>query len=249
MEQLIKLGLTAEQAKIYLFLLSTPSATAKKISLATNINRSLVYKITYQLIEKELVREDKRPGLISRFVALHPSQLEKLVEQQKLSTLQAEHSLSEISGQLISQFNVSNNKPNVRFYEGLSGLQTLYKDILNTESDIVLLRSHLDDDTPERESMIRTQIRKQVQKNISTKVISTKEISKHPNLLKEDIENKVTRCQVPHTDFNVPAQMLVYGNKVSFTSFNDPLITTIVEDKNIAETCLTIFNNIWKKYY
>lgn len=64
----------------------------------------------------------------------------------------------------------------------------------------------------------------------------------------KDIINLVTRCRVTKDEFNPSAQVVLYGDKIAFTSFTDCMITTIIEDKSISQTMKIIFDELWKKY-
>ena len=76
-----KSGLTQEQAKIYLFLLSKGLSPAKLISKQTGIGRALTYKILAQLIELGLTEKRENFGKIAMFFPNHPSKIKELAEK------------------------------------------------------------------------------------------------------------------------------------------------------------------------
>jgi sugar-specific transcriptional regulator TrmB len=242
------IGLTAEQALVYECLIRSGTLSARKIGLETGLNRSFIYKILKQLIEIDLVAEQIQHKKTTKFSAQEPSHLEKLVQKQTEQAQLAKNSYHEVLSTLGSQFNLTHGKPTIRFYEGLEGIKILYKDIIHTGKDIFLIRSPLDNNLPELEQIVLNQIQTQVEKNIKTRVLAPMSLH-YDNLIKDkDEKNLVTRCRIPIEEFNISAQIILYGNKVAFTSFTGMMITTILEDKSIFETMNTIFETVWKRY-
>ena len=62
-----------------------------------------------------------------------------------------------------------------------------------------------------------------------------------------DATNLIERRRVPREETLNSAQVIVYGNKTAFSSFGECMITTIIEDKGIAETCSMLFEALWGK--
>lgn len=239
------IGLSEEQAKIYVSLIQKGAMSARKIALETGINRSLVYKILKQLMDFKLVIEEENKKTIAVFSALHPSHLQELLKKKEADLVLADQSYHQVVSALGAQFNIMCGKPSVHFYEGVEGIKYLYKDILHTKSDICLIRSPKDTLHPEIAKLVLAQIDKQVEKGIRTKAIVPMELPYDDFITKKDMQNLVTRCRIPRSELSVPAQILIYGNKVAMTSFEGAMITTIIEDKSITETHLNIFNRLW----
>jgi len=243
-----QIGLNTEQAKVYSFLVSSGALPARKISLESRVNRSLVYKILKQLVELGLITESAIPGSISTFSALHPSKLHSLVKRKEEDLKMADQALHEAVSTLGAQFNLACGKPTVRFYEGLEGVRILNKDMLHTKSDIKLIRSPLDNNTDELVpvwSKNREAIR---EAGIKIKLIVP--IKNTPSTVTRAMDEKylTERKRVPREELNNPAQVIIYGNKVALTSFADCMITTIIEDKNIRKTFDMLFDALWDKY-
>jgi sugar-specific transcriptional regulator TrmB len=246
-EKLIQnIGLSEEEAKIYVCLVQLGTIPARKIALETKINRSLVYKVLKQLIDQGIVIEDKNKKAISVFRALHPSKLQTFVKQKESDLKLADQSFYEVVSTLGAQFNLTCGKPTVHFYEGVEGLKYVYKDILFTKKDIKLIRSPKDNDIPELGKLVTEQIKKQVERGIKTEAIVPMELSYDDFIMKRDVENLVTRCRIPREELHIPAQIIIYGHKVAMTSFEGCMITTIIEDIGIAETHTQIFDRLWK---
>jgi len=244
-ELLINLGLTEDESTIYNVLIDGGYMPARVISIKSNIGRPLTYKILDDLIIKKIVEKKEVGKKISLFSPVHPRELEKLLEKKKNDIEQTKKALDESIGQMVSKYNLSIGKPNVQFFEGIEGIQKVYEDLLAEKNDILLIQSPFDADLPELKSIILKQIEKQVANNIHTRVITPLiEITK--DWIHKDEENLVTRCIVPEKTFEIPAQIIIYGNKIGISSIKKPFITTIIEDANICDSFKIIFEYIWK---
>lgn len=243
-----QIGLTEDQAKTYLCLVSSGTLTARKIAIETMINRSLVYKILKELTEFGLVIENASLKTTNTFTALHPSKLHSLVKRKEDEAKLADQALHEAVSTLGSQFNLTCKKPSVRFYEGLEGIRILNKDIIHTKSDIKLIRSPFDNNTEELDEKAKKLLEERARAGIETKLIVPIKNTPSSVTLEWDRNNLIERRRVPREELLNSAQIIIYGNKTAFTSFNDCMITTIIEDQGIADTCSMLFESLWVKH-
>lgn len=239
-------GLTPEQAKIYLFLLENGLAPAKGISLKTGIGRPLTYKILERLIELELVEKRENVGKVTFFSPRHPKRLKELAEKRREETERSASDLQSAFGLLISEFNALQDKPNIRFFEGEEGIKHVYGDILETGKDIMIITSPIHEGRQEVLHLIREQVKKQAEQNIKTRAITPHHEGKLLALpVEEDEKHLITRKQVPTEKLNIPAQVIVYSDKVAITNFKESIITVAIESKYIAETFRIMFEYMW----
>jgi HTH-type transcriptional regulator, sugar sensing transcriptional regulator len=243
-----QIGLSNEQAKVYTCLVSSGTLPARKIATQSKVNRSLVYKILKQLIEYGLVIENASSKSISTFTALHPSKLHAIVKKKEDDLKIADQALHEAVSSLGAQFNLTCGKPSVRFYEGLEGIRILNKDIIHSKSDIKLIRSPFDNNTDELDAKAKKLLEERAQAGVKTRMIVP--IKNTPSSIPNewDQTNLIDRRRVPREELLNTAQVIVYANKVAFTSFDECMITTIIEDRGIADTCGMLFEILWKKY-
>lgn len=240
-------GLTPEQAKIYLFLLENGLAPAKGISLKTGIGRPLTYKILEKLIELELAEKRESGGKVTLFAPKHPKRLQELADKRREETERAGLDLQSAFGMLVSRFNALKDKPNIQFYEGEDGIKEVYSDILETGEDIMIITSPIHEGRQEILHLIREQVKKQAEQNIKTRAITPHHEGKIAALpVEEDEKHLITRKQVPTEKLNIPAQIIVYGEKVAITNFRESIVTVLVESKYIAETFRIMFEYIWE---
>lgn len=241
-------GLTIEQAKIYTYLLSSGLSPAKQISLKTSIGRALTYKVIDQLIQLNLVEKRTDIGKIDLFLPKHPRNIKERLENEKSKISHAFTDFSTIFSTLSSEFNALTGKPNIQFYEGIEGIQTVYSDILEINQNIQVISSPINLGRQEVLHLIKEQIEKQVAQNIRTKAITPhSDVQKIATPIEEDEKYLISRKKIPTDKLNIPAQIIVYGDKVAITNFKESMITVLIESKYIAETFKIMFEYIWNQ--
>lgn len=246
---IIGAGLTKEQARIYLFLLENGLTPAKGIASKTGIGRALTYKILEQLIDLELAEKREDIGKVTLFFPTHPKRIKELVVARKERAVEASEAFEHSFGLLASSFNLLSGKPNIQFFEGVEGLQRVYDDILETNQHIRVISSPIHHGKQEALHLIREQIIKQAVQKIQTKAITphAEGQTETTTPVSEDKKYLITRKIVPAEKLNIPAQVIVYGDKVAITNFREDVITVVIESKYIAETFRLMFEYMWER--
>ncbi|MFA6552509.1 MAG: helix-turn-helix domain-containing protein [Candidatus Paceibacterota bacterium] len=245
-EEILKqVGLTAEQSKIYLFLIENGLCNARIASLKTGIGRALVYKVLDQLVGLNLAEKRDDIGKVSFYKPKHPSRLKELIQEKKSTIERANSALDMEFSNFSSSFNMLSGKPNVQYYEGEEGLKNIYADILEVGQNIMIISSPVARDDENLKKIFKEQILKQAKNNIKVKAITPlKELTKTKE---EDDEVFIERKMIPMDKLNIPAQIIIYGDKIAITNFKESMITVLIESNYIAETFRTIFNFMWGK--
>lgn len=236
-------GLTPEQAKIYELLLQKKDLSASALGRLVGIERSLTYKILGQLIELRLVNKTEKKGEIAYFNAEHPRHILEIVEKKRQETESAYEHVSAEIGKVSAAYNLTTNKPSIRFLEGLEGLRYLNKDILSVGRDIKLIRSVLDKVEEKSYQIIEEQIKRRVALGNKIVVVGPLPGGKNTtniDALKAEDKAKLVERRVID-DLNVPAQVMLYGNKVAITDYKSNFLTTLIESESVYETFDKIF--------
>ncbi len=150
LDQLRTLGLTTEEARLYLELLKEPS-THLRLAHATGINRTKVYRLADDLEKRSLItkRTDDRGTFL---VAADPATLEvalvtqeKQLERQRNAFSQLMPTLSEIKKQEASSFIVLT-------YEGIEGFkQMLWHELKTRGEEFIFGSGTIQDLVPEHD--------------------------------------------------------------------------------------------------
>ncbi len=246
-QALVQAGLTSGQSSIYEVLIQRGPLTATKLSFLAGVPRTLSYKVLDELRALELVVKKDEPGKVALFTPAHPLKLKELADKRLDEAKDAKKALDSALAKLISDFNTVAGQPGVRILEGVSGVAELYEDILNEGQPIRLVRSPRDNDIPELNGLIQSQIAEQQRLGITPRVITPLLPSTPHKVIASDKERGVERRIVPLDEFNIPAQVLIYANKVAITAFDSPIITTIIENTAIRATFEIMFEYMWHK--
>lgn len=244
-DELITIGMTKDQAAVYETLLSSLVLPVRVIAQKSGISRELTYVVLGQLIENGFVEKLASETKVALYRALHPETIHILIDNKKRKADEAASAYERVLTDMSSHFNSVRNRPHVKFFEGLEGLKQTYEDMIASTKKVYLFRSLLDHDHPEVRPLVLEQIQKQVEAGIRSYVISPKLPHMSGELYRHNMERNITRKIIPVEKFSLPAQIMIYGNKVSITSFKKEMSTTIVENSEIAETFLKLFQYVW----
>jgi len=244
-EFLEKLGLSNDQSTIYEYLLKSGPSPVRKISLAGGLKRGLCYKVIEQLLEKGLVEKINKKVFL--FSPIHPEKIRDIADQKRKEVEDLSLSLSSMLGRMTSDWNLVSGKPSFQFFEGVAGIKHVYDEINFEKKDIMLIRSPFDNVKADFKEIIVRQLKKQVERNIKTRAITPIMPYINKDTLLRDDENLVVRRLIPKEEFMLPAQIIIYGEKVAITTFKGEMITTVIQDKNICSTFKIIFEFMWKK--
>lgn len=243
-----QIGLTKEQSSVYQTLLKSGLMVASKIAQVSGIKRSLCYKILEQLIALGLVEKRDDIGKIIMFRTNHPSKLKELLAKKEEEFTTAEATLGGALNKMISDFNLTSDKPNVQFFEGLEGVEKVLNDsLIATEtidaySDIESIEKYI----PE---INKSYVEKRKKFNIKKRGLIL-DTPKARELLKdyhpEITENKFIKCSL------VPSQtqtiIQIYDNKVSFITLGESnlYIGMIIENPSIYSLQKYLYQCLWE---
>lgn len=245
---LIEAGLSEEQAAVYASLIEKGPQKASSLSRWTGIKRGLIYKVLEQLEVMGLLSKKGGEGTVAVFSPEHPSNLADMMERKARAIELAKETVLYSLGSLSSKYNLLSGKPNVQFYEGKNGLKEIYSNILMEGKDILLIRSPHDNKHPEIFPLVEKQINDQSAKGIHTRAITPVVPDTKISIENSDKKNLVERRLIKLEHFNEPAQIVLYGTqKVAITSFEENMISTIIDDRAIYQAFRSIFEFMWLK--
>ncbi len=250
-KQLLQIGLTKTQANVLDFLLENGEHKASDIARAVKQPRGAIYKALDELLALELVEKLEKPGQIARFRPLHPRHLEKVLEKRENTLRQSKGILEEILPNLISAFNLTVNRPGVKFYEGEEGFKKVLYDTLASKTEVYMIinREALRDQEKFQE-INEEYKRRRIRAGIKKKILRIGKISPNEKFSESD-ENYRRLTEIKYTEKEsemFKASIQIYDNKISYQIVEgDNLVSVLVEDKNIYLLHKTIFELLWGK--
>ncbi|MDQ1284233.1 MAG: TrmB protein [Patescibacteria group bacterium] len=248
-KELQNLGLTKTQSAVLDHLFEHGESKACDIAKDVKHPRGVVYKAIDELIALELVEKQEKAKQIARFRAVHPRNLEKVLEAKERELSKNKKIFDDLLPQLASSYNLTLNKPGVKFYEGEEGLEKVLYDTLNSKTEVYLMfnREAMSQE-PAFEEINDEYKRRRIRSGIKKKIIR---IGKKPELTFGTADAKydaVTEIKyLENTSFPFKTNIHIYDGKISFLIMEKgKIIAILIEDKNIYELNKFWFETLWK---
>lgn len=241
-EALEQLGLNEKEAKFYLYLLESGSKTASQISEELQETRTNTYMVLKKLEKEKLV--EIRSSKVQKYSAADPERLKHFLAAKQQALRQKHTALTGILPELSSMYRLHTHKPGVVYLEGIKGFKAFLEDIYRAEQPVSLLASDSEivPESQEAWSLLEKETRKRGSKGISTRAIFHTEA--RGSLDKKEFEVKGFEVRF-WGSLPLEGEVVVYGDKIAFTVYKPALIVTVITNEVLAETFLTIFDQLW----
>lgn len=244
-KELIKIGLSEKEAAVYIASLEIGESQAPKIAQQAGIQRPITYVVLENLNKMGLVSMLDKKGK-THYIAESPRNLKRLVERQKTESLQKEQIVKDVMPGLEKIFNMMGDRPLVRFFEGVEGVNSIREEVIKERPDEIVSFFSLDaifKIFPDSEQNISNPSR--VKRRIKSRIIYTYSKGKI-NKMTNKKEYKESRY-VDNETFKLNGDISVYKNKTAITSLhNSTPVSVLIEDKGIALFMKEIFEIAWK---
>jgi len=239
--ELQKIGLTTEEARVYLACLEVNGGPVSVIARKADTNRVSCYYTIENLLKKRLLSEYNRNG-VKHFAPEPPEQLMKLAEEKMNLTKSLMPELKSLLGQ--SAF-----KPKIRFYEGLDGVKKVFTESLTAKKEI-LGYTNLKLATEFFPEFFREYTHEKLKKKIKTRYLSPTTVETvhvlDAFLPKNYDANLIEILLVNKDQFLFENEVLIFGNSVGIVSLHsDELLGLIVESPTFARTMKAVFDLAW----
>lgn len=243
-ELLIKMGLTPAQAQTYLELVKAGSLTPPQLALIIKESRTTAYMALSRLEEVGLAV--KQEGAKKQtYEPASPSVLEKFLSDKQKELAATEAAYRDALPNLLSYYYTYRGKPGVRFFEGGDGLEKLYEDILRTRATVDIVRTTADEeyfgDGRDGSTVLGKYLNARAQLGIESKLLAPALPGPMSWAKENDERLKRVVTWFPPDEYTVPVEVNVYGNKVSFISFGDETVGTIIESPQIAQAMRELY--------
>ncbi|MEJ0053786.1 MAG: helix-turn-helix domain-containing protein [bacterium] len=239
-ETLLSLGLSRREVGVYIALLELGHGTVTQISRKAGINRTTGYDILDALAHKNLARlSGKEPK--EEYVAESPEKLVTLLDEKLAETQKQLILAKEFLPQLKAMHTVQ-DRPQVRFYEGVEGLKEVYEDTL-TSPEPIRAYACIDDMHKALPNYFPEYYKRRARKGISIRGIvpETKTAMAQAAF---NAEEKRDIAFVPADKYYFSPEINIYANKVMVASWREKL-GIIIESAEIADAMKKIYELAW----
>lgn len=225
-----QIGLSGNEAEVYLIVLKLNEALASKIARQSKISRPHIYDTLNKLAEKGLItyviKSNKK-----YFKAVDPNKLLDYLTEK-------EQNLKTILPELQELYKPLKETLKIEVYEGAEGLKSILNDIVKTGKEIAAfgasdrIRSYLPDFIVER------YLKEREKKKIKARQLFTEGT--------KVLKTKISTFKPLPKEFSSPTTTVIYGNKVAiFIWIRFPTVI-LIENKDLAESYKKHFKLMWK---
>lgn len=242
LNQLKNLGLSENEAKVYMAMLELGPATVLEISAKAGVNRPTTY-VQIESLKKMGLVSTQIKGKKQIFIAESPEQLEFLIDRQKNELEQKKEELQKFLPELTNLFNISDSKPQVRFFEGKEGLIKMHSELLKSKTDEVVSFASTDGLLKLFPNYPQTLSSKRIQKGIRSRIIYSN--SGGP-VLKSHDESMLREAKYVSPDrFPFKSDIAIYGDNISVSALEGKVVGVLITHKELAESFRALFNLLW----
>lgn len=236
-----KIGLTPKESKVYLSSLQLGQDTAFNISKKAEIKRSTCYLVLDSLVEKGFITTLKTKKVLL-FIPQAPEKLLEIFKQKEIS-------LKEALPELVGLFNLSPQKPKIQVFQGKTGVESIYQEVINSlkKSEVLIFG------TLEHFRNAYQNPMKKWQKATKNKRFKIREIITQEKFdikyLKQIKENKNPNHQIKvlSKDKKIfDSDNIVYENKLAIFSTKKELFVIVIESPAIVNTYRILFDLAWQ---
>lgn len=235
-------GLGDKEAKVYLAMLELGPSSVLEIAAKAGVNRPTAYLQIELLKTKGLVSTQKK-GKKDLYIAEGPDQLEKVLEEEVKSLEIKKGELKKALPELEDLFNLAEDKPIVRYFEGKTGLEKMQNEFLKCRAKEIYAVSSVDDVIKIFPNENKTYTQHRLDKGIKAKLIYTSD--RGPFLSTDDKDVLRESKFVPKEKLPFSTDITIYDNKVAIASLHGKLGGIIIEDQPIADSFRSFFLLTW----
>lgn len=230
------LGLSPNEAAVYVAALSLGPTTVLKIAEASGLERTNIYRVVESLQKRGLMSVEV-VGLKKRYVAEDPSNLKQVLEARQKE-------LEEVLPGLEEMYGVSESG-GIKYYKGVEGIKTVYEGILEEIklSDYYYVISNLERWYPLDSSYFDGFVKRRVKRGV------------HVDFLLQD-SRLARKYQKYEQNFNQSVKILPEGTELEtdtiITPFRvvtieprEPITTFVIENKSLINAHKQYFEVMW----
>jgi sugar-specific transcriptional regulator TrmB len=238
-EVLHDLGLSENEAQVYVTSLSLGPTTILKIAKSSQIRRTTVYSVIETLKNKGLMHI-KPAGLKQLYVAEHPDRLENIIESKK-------RALQKLLPEFQALYNLKGGESTVKYYEGLSAVKNIYETILDplkpgddylVIGDIEKFFSNAD------KKFFEDFLEKRIKSRVKARLLVIESDRAHN--MKQFARNMNHEVKILPLGSKLSVDTMIVPGKVTIFNMEEPISAISLENNAMVEMHKELFEIIWR---
>jgi len=236
---LVKIGLTPGEAKVYIALSEIGSSTVGPIIKKSGVSDSNIYSIVNRLMDKGVVSyiiKDKT----KYFQAASPSNLIEYLEKKGKELSDQKQTLKQILPNL-EKLQEIKPQQKAEIFIGKKGLRTAYEKLLKntTKKDEVLFFYIHEEEYGEESNLFYNSI-SDLSKNAKTRGVCNE------NYKKSWFAKKSPHLNMRFSNVPIPGNIDIFKDKVLIVTWKNTIFSVLIHSQSLADTMRKYFEDIWK---
>ena len=234
-----ELGLTGNEAKVYIALLELGSSPAGKLIKKVGMHRAAVYDLMDLLSEKGLVSYVIKANR-KYFEAQDPERLLGYIEESRDEIDRKELDLKQILPDLQMMRKLATEEQEGNIYKGKKGLKSIYEDVLKTGETFYVFGAmgRFKEIYPEYFPHFHN---RRIKKGITLKIIYNENVRGE----RKGQELKLSEVRYLPQEYITPATTYIYGEKVGIVLYSKEPMAFLMRSKGVADSYKTFFDLLW----
>ena len=239
MFELLKIGLTEGEAKVYLSLSELGSSTVGPIVKESRVAYSNIYDILNRLIKKGVVSFLIK-NKTKHFQAAPPTNLVKYLEK-KESEISKQKAALEKALPSLEELQQGKESQEAEVFIGLKGLRSAYEKLYkNIPASEEALFFYLHKEEYAETSDIFYNSISELAKNLNNRGIANKQYKKSL------FAQKAKYLNVKFVDFPIPGNIDIVKDKVMIITWSPTPTAILIHSKTVADNFKDYFNEVWQ---
>jgi sugar-specific transcriptional regulator TrmB len=225
-----EIGLSDNEAEVYITLLTLRETTASQIAKQTKIARTNIYDELNKLIEKGFVSYVIKNN-VKYFKPINPNKIINYLKEKEWGIKSILPALNEL-------YKPIKEKANIEIYEGKEGLKIVLNDIIRTKKEVYSFGAS----DKVKEYLPKFFIESYIREREKNKIIAKQLFSEGTGVIRTPVS--VFR-KLPK-EFTSPSTTVIYGNKVTIWIWEEIPKIIMIESKATSQSYKAHFNLMWK---
>ena len=237
-EILTDFGLDENESKVYVAMLSLGPSKVIRIAKEAEVKRTTVYSVIEGLRDKGLVVIQVK-GLKKLYAAASPDQLEHMIELKR-------QKFKDILPELKALDTFKGKDSFIKYYEGLNGVKSVYDKILDDlkPGDDYSIVSNMEQFLDMDREYFAAFIERRVKSNLNVRTLILDSTSARHYKEREKSTNQSIKF-LP-SDTKLSANLVITPHRVVITQTIAPIMSIVIENKNIVEMQREQFDIVWE---
>ncbi len=236
------IGMTENEAKIYLTLLSLGATTILKLSNVSEIKRTTAYAVVESLKQKGLVKVEVK-GFKKLFIAEKPEKLEVMMELRRKR-------MKELLPEFQAIENLKEGESFIKYYDGLEAVKGVYEEILKemrpheeyltvgNPSQWFPLDAEYFQNFKERRTKLSWKLNFKI-RHLLKDCDKTHELKKYEKNYNEEIK-------ILPEKINFSSNLIIIPKKVIIHQLIPPFRAIVIENQSAVQLQRELFNTLWE---